>query len=95
MTTPTRAAIAALAAVGKLAACGNIIQQVESIYRWEGKVESGSEALAFFKLSSASYSRFEEKLRSLHPYKVPEIICVNIAEGLPDYLRWVADSCVN
>ena len=79
----------------KLVACGNIIPQVESIYRWEGKVESGQEALAFFKLSSASYGRFEEKLRSLHPYDVPEIICVKIAKGLPDYLRWIADSCVS
>ena len=79
----------------KLVACGNIIPQVESIYRWEGKVESGQEALAFFKLSSANYRRFEKRLRSLHPYDVPEIICVKIAEGLPDYLRWIADSCVN
>ncbi len=79
----------------KLVACGNIIPQVESIYRWKGNLESSQEALAFFKLSSAGYSQFEEKLRSLHPYDVPEIICVNIAKGLPDYLRWMADSCVN
>jgi periplasmic divalent cation tolerance protein len=76
-----------------LAACGNIVPQIESIYRWQGKVESSGEALAFFKLEAARYPEFEEKLRSLHPYDVPEIICMKIEGGSPDYLRWVAESC--
>lgn len=77
----------------RLVACGNVLPQIHSVYRWEGKVESGDEALAIFKLSAARYAEFEATLRSLHPYEVPEIISCQIEKGLPDYLRWVAESC--
>jgi periplasmic divalent cation tolerance protein len=75
------------------AACGNIVPQVHSIYRWQGKVESGEEALAIFKLSAGRYAEFETKLRSLHPYEVPEIISCKVDAGLPQYLQWVTESC--
>ena len=77
----------------KFAACANILPAVESIYRWKGKIESGNEALVFFKLSEDRQSAFQEKLRSLHPYEVPEIIFVPITGGLPEYLRWVVENC--
>jgi periplasmic divalent cation tolerance protein len=77
----------------RLAACGNILPQVHSIYWWQGKVESGEESLAVFKLSTNRYAEFETTLRALHPYEVPEIISLPIAKGLPDYLRWVMESC--
>jgi periplasmic divalent cation tolerance protein len=79
----------------RLAACGNILPQMHSIYRWQGKVESGDEALVIFKLHADGYAEFEKKLRSLHPYDVPEIIACKVDKGLPEYLRWVADSCVS
>jgi len=77
----------------KFAACANILPAIESVYRWKEKVESGTETLVFFKLSEDRQSAFQEKLRSLHPYEVPEIIFVPVSNGLPEYLRWVADSC--
>lgn len=77
----------------RLAACGNILKEVQSVYRWRGEVESSEEVLAILKLDSARYSELETKLRSLHPYDVPEIIAFPIGKGLPEYLRWVADSC--
>ena len=77
----------------RLAACGNIVPQIHSIYRWQGKVESSDEALAIFKLGAARYAEFETKIRSLHPYEVPEIISAKIDKGLPEYLRWVTESC--
>jgi periplasmic divalent cation tolerance protein len=77
----------------RFAACANILAAVESIYRWKDKIESGTEALVFFKVSEERQSAFQETLRSLHPYEVPEIIFVPIANGLPEYLGWVADSC--
>jgi periplasmic divalent cation tolerance protein len=77
----------------KLAACANILPGVESIYRWKEQIESGNETLALFKLSEDRQSEFQEKLRSLHPYEVPEIIFVPISSGLPEYLRWVTESC--
>jgi periplasmic divalent cation tolerance protein len=77
----------------KLAACANIFPAIESIYRWKDKIETGNETLVFFKLSEDRQSAFQEKLRSLHPYEVPEITFVPVSNGLPEYLSWVADSC--
>ena len=76
-----------------LAACANILPSVESIYRWKTKIESASEILVLFKLSEDRQSEFEDKLRSLHPYEVPEIIFIPIAGGLQEYLQWVSESC--
>ncbi|HXP35790.1 MAG TPA: divalent-cation tolerance protein CutA [Chthoniobacterales bacterium] len=77
----------------RFAACANILPAVESIFRWKDKIETGSETLVFFKLSEDRQSAFQEKLRSLHPYEVPEIIFVPVSTGLPEYLRWVTDNC--
>ena len=77
----------------KLAACANILPGVESIYRWKDNIESGNETLVLFKLREDRQSDFQEQLRSLHPYEVPEIIFVPISSGLPEYLRWVTENC--
>jgi len=77
----------------RFAACANIFASVESIYRWQEKIESGNETLVFFKVSEDRQSAFQEKLRSLHPYDVPEIIFVPVAGGLPEYLQWVSENC--
>jgi periplasmic divalent cation tolerance protein len=77
----------------KCAACANILPGIESIYRWKEKIETGNETLVLFKLSEDRQSAFQEKLRSVHPYGVPEIIFVPIVSGLPDYLRWVTENC--
>jgi periplasmic divalent cation tolerance protein len=79
----------------RLAACANILPSVESTYRWKDKIESGNETLVFFKLSEDGQSAFQQKLRSLHPYEVPEIIFIPVTNGLPEYLRWVAESCAS
>jgi len=76
----------------KFAACANILPSAESIYRWKDEIESGNETLVFFKLSEDRQAAFQEKLRSLHPYEVPEIIFLPVAGGLPEYLRWVAEN---
>jgi len=79
----------------KFAACANILPSVESIYRWKEKIENANETLVIFKLSENRQAAFQKKLRSLHPYEVPEIIFVQVASGLPEYLRWVAESCAS
>ena len=78
---------------GRFAACANVLPSVESIYRWKDEIESGNETLVLFKLSEDRQSAFQEKLRSLHPYEVPEIIFIPISSGLPEYLRWVTENC--
>jgi periplasmic divalent cation tolerance protein len=77
----------------RFAACANILPSVESIYRWKDKIESGNETLVLFKLSEDRQSEFQDKLRSLHPYDVPEIIFVPVASGLLEYLQWVSENC--
>jgi periplasmic divalent cation tolerance protein len=86
-----RAAAAAL--VGEsLAACVNLLPGVESIYRWEGKIEQSAEVLAFIKITAAAWPDLQRRLRELHPYDVPEIVALNPAQVSPDYLRWVCAS---
>ena len=77
----------------KFAACANILPAVESIYRWKEKVETAGEVIVFFKTTPDRQKAFQEKLRSLHPYDVPEIIFISVTNGLPEYLRWVMENC--
>ena len=77
---------------GNFAACANVIPKIESIYRWQGKVEQGDETLVLFKTTAGRFAAFQEKLKSLHPYDVPEIICAPIGNGWPPYLEWVREN---
>ena len=76
----------------QLAACVSLIPGVESVYRWQGKVESASEVLAVFKTSTAVYPAFERELAGLHPYEVPEIIAVEPAAVAEQYVSWVLEN---
>lgn len=72
----------------RLAACVNIVG-VESVYRWEGKVEEDKEALLIAKTKADKVQELIEEVRKIHPYKLPEIIVVPITQGLREYLAWV------
>jgi len=74
-------------------ACGNLVPGVESIYRWQGKVETSSEVIVIFKTTAARYLELQTRIRELHPYEVPEILAIPVSAGLPPYLQWVEDSC--
>lgn len=74
-------------------ACANIIPAVHSIYRWQGKTEESAEVLGIFKLTAVRFSDLQERLRTVHPYAVPEIIRLDLTDGLPEYLRWIEESC--
>jgi periplasmic divalent cation tolerance protein len=77
----------------KLAACASVLPGVESIYRWKGNVERAAEVLAIIKTTAPHYAALEQRLRTLHPYEVPEIVSLRVSDGLPAYLQWVAESC--
>lgn len=77
----------------QLAACVNLIHEVESIYHWKGKIESGKEVLAVFKTTAIKYPKLESQIRKMHPYELPEIIAVNVSEGYTKYLDWILRSC--
>lgn len=76
----------------KLAACVNIVPQIESIYRWQGKVESSQEWLLLIKTTSEKVSVVREAIAELHSYDLPECIAVTIDDGSPDYLQWIVES---
>lgn len=73
----------------QLAACVNLLPGIESIYRWQGAVERAGEVLAVFKTTSAAWPFFEQRLRELHPYEVPEIIALLPEQVADSYARWV------
>ena len=76
----------------KLAACVNISQRVESIYRWEGKITSDQEYQLFIKSTRQLFPELKLAISKLHTYQNPEIICLPIIEGSQNYLRWVSES---
>ena len=76
----------------RLAACVNIVPQVESIYRWQGQVESSREWLLVVKSTAAKFAAVRDAIRELHSYDLPECIAISIEEGSPQYLQWLAES---
>lgn len=93
VTVPTheRAAEMARALVEeRLAACGNVVPGLRSIYRWEGKVEDEPEALLLLKTTRARFDALRERVLALHPYEVPEVVAVPVEAGSAPYLAWIA-----
>jgi periplasmic divalent cation tolerance protein len=89
--TPERAAEIARALVEeRLAACGNVLPAIRSIYRWEGKVQDEAEALLVLKTTRARFEALRERVLALHPYQVPEIIALPVEAGSAPYLGWIA-----
>lgn len=76
----------------QLAACVNIVPHIESIYRWDGKIESSREWLLLIKTSAERFAEVREAIRELHSYDLPECIAINIEDGSAEYLKWITDS---
>ena len=73
----------------KLVACVNIIPRIRSTYWWEGKVCQEDEVMLLAKTVNSLFPAVMNRVKSLHSYEVPEIIAFPIAEGFPDYVRWI------
>jgi periplasmic divalent cation tolerance protein len=92
VTAPTadRAAEIARAVVEeRLAACGNVVPGLRSIYRWEGKIEDEAEALLVLKTTRDRFEALRARILALHPYQVPEVIALPVEAGSAPYLAWV------
>jgi periplasmic divalent cation tolerance protein len=76
----------------RLAACVNVVPQIASIYRWQGKVEEAREWLLIIKTNAAAFAPVREAITELHSYEVPECICLNIEDGSAKYLQWIGES---
>ncbi len=76
----------------QLAACVNIVPHVESIYRWQGKLESSREWLLMIKTTVKKFAEVRDAIRELHSYDVPECVAVTIDDGSADYLQWIGES---
>ncbi len=86
------AAIAKAIVDEHLAACVNLVRDIRSIYRWQGKIEDDSEVLLVVKTRYGLFRRLAERVKQLHSYDVPEIIALPIIDGHEDYLNWIQES---
>jgi len=73
----------------RLAACANVLPQVKSFYRWEGRDEEATEHPVLIKSTQDRYPELEAAIRRMHPYSLPEIVAWPIETGLAEYLRWI------
>lgn len=76
----------------KLVACVNVLSGMRSIFQWEGRVTEEHEWLLIAKTVSQAFEPVTAVVKSLHSYRVPEVIALPIQQGLPEYLSWVCDT---
>jgi periplasmic divalent cation tolerance protein len=74
----------------RLAACGNVVPGLRSIYRWEGKIEDEPEALLVLKTTRGRFDALRARVLALHPYQVPEVLALPVEAGSAPYLAWIA-----
>jgi len=72
-----------------LAACVQILPEMESVYRWQGKIERQAEVLLIAKTTLAKFDDLEREVRALHSYETPEIVAIPIVTGSVPYLEWL------
>ncbi|HTL33917.1 MAG TPA: divalent-cation tolerance protein CutA [Kofleriaceae bacterium] len=88
--TPEKAAEVVRTLVSEqLAACGNLLSPVRSIYRWKGELHDDTETLAILKTTRERFDAMRTRLVELHPYEVAEVICMPVEAGHVPYLDWV------
>jgi len=78
----------------KLAACVNIIGNVGSLFRWQGKIDSAKETLLIIKSRRALLNKLIKQVKSIHSYEVPEIIALPIIGGDKKYLKWISECTI-
>jgi len=81
--------IAEMLVSARLAACVQILPEIESVYRWQGEVKREKEILLLAKSFASRFAEVESKMRALHSYETPEIIAVPITASSAPYLEWL------
>jgi uncharacterized protein involved in tolerance to divalent cations len=83
--------VAQLLVEGRLAACVNIVPGVESVYRWQGAVETAQETLLVIKTTAAAFPVLRERILEIHGYEVPEVLAIPVVDGSAGYLQWLGE----
>jgi periplasmic divalent cation tolerance protein len=92
-TLPEARRIARAAVEANFAACVNVVlNPVESVYRWKGKIEASREYLLVMKSTTKRLAELERMVRSMHSYDVPEFLVLPVVSGSREYLRWLVES---
>lgn len=73
----------------RLAACVSVVPGLQSVYRWQGKIEEAEEFLLLIKTSATGFTAVRDRITELHSYDTPEIIAVPISEASDKYLNWI------
>jgi periplasmic divalent cation tolerance protein len=76
----------------RLAVCVNIVPQIESVYRWQGNVETAAEWLLVIKTQAAAFERVRDAIKELHSYDLPECVMLEVEAGSSEYLNWIAEN---
>lgn len=95
VTCPDRGAgvsIASTLVEENLAACANLVDGLTSIYQWKNEIRQDTEVLLMIKTRTERFADVERRVRELHPYEVPEIICCDISAGSRPYLDWIDEN---
>ena len=89
----TARALAKSALQAKLIACANLIPKIESLYWWQGKIESGAEVLMILKTQKSKLAALEKLILAKHPYDTPEFLVLQLTAGNKRYLDWLEENC--
>lgn len=84
--------LAEMLVTARLAACVQVLPGIESIYRWQGKIERQEEVLLIAKTMRARFEDLEREVRALHSYETPEIVAISVVAGSSPYLDWLRDN---
>lgn len=86
------ARLAEMLVEGRLAACVQILPEIESVYRWQGEIERQKEVLLIAKTTRSKFEVLDREVRAIHSYETPEIIALPLIAGSPPYLKWLASN---
>jgi|SRR6266850_2487199 len=75
-----------------LAACVQILPEIQSVYRWQGKIERQPEVLVIVKTTKSSFEKLEREVRAIHSYETPEIVALPLTAGSAPYLEWLGSN---
>jgi len=75
----------------RLCACVNIIDNMQSIYRWQGNIEEAKEVILIVKTQKSLFEQVQKRVKELHCYEVPCVIQIDVPKGSQEYLKWISD----